>query len=412
MGVTVVFNKKQQCWYLIDRHPSHKNGREAKKLGPSEQDRLGGLEIAARRNAERAEAAKAARAQPVRAGAPVYGRDAFPAMLEATQARRGAPHDANQESLLELHIRPHLGDVDLRLLTEDAVADYCRTLLAKPRKRTEGNCGRATVDNAMKLLGRCLNWLGKQRHLEFDVPVTGLRAIGKAVAKVAKAPPERQMVDAYSREEADAILAAVAERHEELYDFIFLALYSGARYGELVALEWSAVDFARGELHITKNIERVSYEVTSPKSGKGRVHFMGAALEGHLRQMADGRRRWRKPTDRVLLNAYGDPWRMGGPKSAWSRFRKHAAKIGMRTLHTHCWRHTYVSWGLHAGVPEGKIAEQIGDTVAAMNRHYRHWIRAEAHRGLVDFMGVPNARRAPQSAPVERRHMRSVPAAQ
>jgi len=400
MAATVVFNKQQKCWYLIDRHPSHKNGRKATKLGPDEKDRLEGLEIAAHKNAkrEREEATRQAQARALIAGAPIYGRDAFPQMLEATKARRGAPHDKNVRLLIARHVLPHLKDVDLRRLTEDDVAELAAKILRTPKQVGDDNCGRATVDTAMKQVAKCLHWLGKKRDANFEVPVTGLQAIGRAVAKTEKAPAARSMVSAYTREEADALLAALAARHEPLHNFVFVALHTGARYGEIVALEWGDVDFAAGELHITKNIERVSEERTSPKSGKARVFFMGAALVEHLRRMQT-RRRWLK-SDRLLVNSYGDPWGLGGPSMAWQRFCDWAEAQGLRTLNFHCWRHTYVSWGLHAGVSQEEMAQQIGDTVTTMRRHYSHWLRKEARRNFVDFMSAGVA------APSERAGLR------
>ena len=49
--------------------------------------------------------------------------------------------------------------------------------------------------------------------------------------------------DAWSREEAARIIE-LARRHEpSLYVPLFLAIHTGARRGELVALKWEDVDF-------------------------------------------------------------------------------------------------------------------------------------------------------------------------
>ena len=76
--------------------------------------------------------------------------------------------------------------------------------------------------------------------------------------------------------------AARGERFEALY---VLAVYTGLRQGELLALRWSDVDLASGKLRVSRQLQRTRARkgliITHLKNGKMRrtIRVGGAALE-------------------------------------------------------------------------------------------------------------------------------------
>jgi integrase len=85
-------------------------------------------------------------------------------------------------------------------------------------------------------------------------------------------------------EQTKALLKAVAgDRHEALYT---LALTTGARIGELLALRWTDLDADAGILRIerTRSAAKNGPQFTTPKGGKGRsAHLTPRALEAPRR---------------------------------------------------------------------------------------------------------------------------------
>jgi integrase len=85
-------------------------------------------------------------------------------------------------------------------------------------------------------------------------------------------------------EQTKALLKAVAgDRHEALYT---LALTTGARIGELLALRWTDLDADAGILRIerTRSAAKNGPRFTTPKGGKGRsAHLTPRALEAPRR---------------------------------------------------------------------------------------------------------------------------------
>ena len=67
----------------------------------------------------------------------------------------------------------------------------------------------------------------------------------------------------YTPEEAQRLLNAAKESNSHVYLFLLLALFTGARRGELLALKWSDIDFDNKTLSITKSRTGTYKEVTS-----------------------------------------------------------------------------------------------------------------------------------------------------
>ena len=68
----------------------------------------------------------------------------------------------------------------------------------------------------------------------------------------------------------------------------------------------------------------------------------------------------------------GGAWDEHNFERCWRRVRDAAVLRGVRPLPWHCTRHTFISWGLAAGIPSKRIAEWVGASVATIERHYAH----------------------------------------
>jgi integrase len=93
---------------------------------------------------------------------------------------------------------------------------------------------------------------------------------GNPAGKVRKPKAARPEIKPFDPEQAAVFLKAA--QGDRLYAFYRTAMDSGARPGELLALEWPDIDFAGGFLTITKSLEEISGElrVKDTKTAKGR----------------------------------------------------------------------------------------------------------------------------------------------
>ncbi|MDP1878017.1 MAG: tyrosine-type recombinase/integrase [Actinomycetota bacterium] len=186
------------------------------------------------------------------------------------------------------------------------------------------------------------------------------------------------------------------------------ALYTGARQGETLGLEWDRVSLADGTADISWQLQRLAYDHgCGPKAGDawpcGRQRggncpakqlvapadfqvrpIVGSALVLTRPKTSAGRRI--VPLAPVLVEAMRDHrksglttglvWRDGDgpidPKDDYAAWQAALAAAGIRPLPLHSARHTTATLLLEAGVDAKVIQELLGHTDVATSRGYQH----------------------------------------
>lgn len=166
-----------------------------------------------------------------------------------------------------------------------------------------------------------------------------------------KEPPGRLRF--LSEEERARLLDACRASHDRrLYPLVLMALSTGARQGELLALRWRAIDFDRGYVVIeaSKNGDRRSLPLSGP---------LGEVLQ----EMARVRR---LETDLVFAGTLGT---VHFPKKPWI---KALAEAGIEDFTFHDLRHTAASYLAMSGATLMEIATVLGHRTLAMVKRYAH----------------------------------------
>lgn len=237
-----------------------------------------------------------------------------------------------------------------------AVIVAARDRLAGGRNPSRKKLSPATVKRYLAVLSKAMTVASKEWFWIDDNPCR----------RVPRPTEPRGRVRFLSDEERTKLLAACAESHEpRLLPLVLLAMATGARQGELLALRWRDVDLAKGVaiLHETKNKERRSIPIT------------GTALEV-LKQRSRLRR---IDTDLVFVNAHG---KATVPRFAWLKALRQA-EIADFTFHD--LRHTAASYLAMSGATLAEIAEVLGHKTLAMVKRYAHL--TEGHtRNVLDRM--------------------------
>jgi integrase len=114
-------------------------------------------------------------------------------------------------------------------------------------------------------------------------------------------------------------LARVADNEQDAAVFV-IAAFTGLRLGELRALRWRDIDFAKRVIHVRRNLPEHGVERV-PKSGTVR----SVPLVDRAAQVLDAlsrREDWTGELDHVFVNALGGPVESGRPRI---RFREASA---------------------------------------------------------------------------------------
>jgi integrase len=153
---------------------------------------------------------------------------------------------------VRVHIQPALGGLKLKKLTPAHVANFYQDRLAAGFAPASVNKPHVTLHKA---LGQAVRW-----HM---IP----RNICEAVNAPRLAPEEMRTLCA---EETQRLLeAAHGNRLEALY---VLAVHTGMRQGELLALKWQDVDLEAETVQVRRTLTKsgTSLLLGEPKTAKGR----------------------------------------------------------------------------------------------------------------------------------------------
>jgi integrase len=249
--------------------------------------------------------------------------------------------------LVRDHIVPHIGGIRLDRLTPADVRHLISAL-------AKGGAGNVTVRQAHALVR---NALGDAERLEL-VP----RNVARAVRPPA---PSRQRRRALTQKEARTLLDHAADHR--LYALLVLAVTTGLRRGELLALRWSDLDFRRGTARVERTLLRLDGRLVfgEPKSEAStrtvpvpplaldvlRKHKIYQAGE----REAAGEGWWE--LDLVFPSRVGTPME---PTNVNRWFRDLRVKAGLPWVRIHDLRHACATFMLAAGADLRTIMETLG----------------------------------------------------
>lgn len=257
-------------------------------------------------------------------------------------------------SVVRKHLIPVLGHIPLQKLTAEKIqALYTRRL-------NEGLAPRTIV-----LIHAVLH-----RALENAVK-WGL--VPRNVANLVTPPRvERYEAQTLTAEQVVKLLETAQESHIE--SLLIMAVTTGMRRGELLALHWDDVDFEKGVVYVRRTVNRINgygMRETEPKtkSSRRRIVLPGIALEAlkehrlHQDQMrAKVGGKWREQRI-VFSNRYGGfllPERVG------RLFHKLLIDAGLPDMRFHDLRHSAATILLVAGVHPKVVQERLGHSTVAM----------------------------------------------
>jgi integrase len=299
---------------------------------------------------------KLAKAMADRDGGMVFDAGTLTVGEHVTQWLRGSAKDAvrvstfeRYEQITRLHIIPVLGRLKLKALTPAHV----RSLY---RDRLDSRLAPATIHK----MHTCL-------HKALALAVAdGL--IPRNAADSLKLPRiDREEIAPLTAQEANRLIGAAAEdRLEALY---VLAIHTGVRQGELLALKWEDLDLEAGTLRVRRTLTRTkgSYSVGEPKTKKSRRTVRlttGAvtALRRHLeRQLGEIDRLGSlyRPGGLVFANETGG---IINPSNLRNRsFTRHLQRAGLPAdTRFHDLRHTCATLLLSRNVNPKVVSEMLG----------------------------------------------------
>jgi integrase len=246
------------------------------------------------------------------------------------------------------HLRPILGSVQLVVLKPARISEAYNRLLSNIGKRTVRHC----------------HW---QLHGALELAVNWGQIATNVASRVTPPEPDDFEGRALSREEIGQLLGAMTSTEYEA--LVWLALDSGARQGELLALKTEDVDLEHGFIHIGRSVRRITgqgmvYSTPKTKLSKRTVEIAPATIVVlRAYRLAQKERRlragdlWDSGPDLFFTNDLGGPLDGVGVTKA---FQKLVANAGLGQLRFHDLRHSSATRLLAAGARMDEIRTRMG----------------------------------------------------
>jgi integrase len=310
------------------------------------------------------------------------------------------------ERLVRLHIEPLLGDLSIGRIdgeTLDSFYKELRTCRAHCRGRrfvehrtaTEHECDERCGPHRCKPLGGSSI---RQIHNILNGAFTRAvrwRWIGTNPVKQA-APPSQPAPNPQPPTPAQAArLVEEAWADPDWGMFVWLAMTTGARRGELCALRWNRVDFVTGVLDIRSSIAQTGKRVweKDTKTHQRRRIVLDpqtlALLQAYLQHCAQQAAALdlELAEDAFVFSSAPDGSASLKPDTVTQRYARLAARLGW-DMHLHQLRHFSATELIAAGVDVRTVAGRLGHGGGGSTtlRVYSAWV-AEADQRAADSLG-------------------------
>lgn len=288
--------------------------------------------------------------------------------LEADIDRRVASRTAvRHRGIVEKNIIPKLGNVPLRKLTaahiEAFEAEQQREGWVKTRAKIAAE--KETTKEKRGLSAQTVLHIHRSLSQALDHAVR-LGVLFKNPARQVKPPrPPSREIKILEKTEITTVIEAA--KLVGLYIPVLVAVTTGVRRGELLALRWADIDLKSATLTVNQSLERGKggYVFKAPKTKNSRRAISlpietVKALREHYAAQLEGRLKLglgRDPRGLVFARADGQPMDADTLSKSFGRLVR-AAKVTPITLHG--LRHTHISHLLMDGVHVKIVGERAG----------------------------------------------------
>ncbi|MBN1458902.1 MAG: tyrosine-type recombinase/integrase [Armatimonadetes bacterium] len=264
---------------------------------------------------------------------------------------------ASYQAELERHIIPGIGQVPLSELRPHHIQSYYVQAVKSGRTDGTGGLSPRTVLYHHRIISEALEHAVRQGNL--------VRNCAKLVD-----PPSVQRTKFQTLTRGDAIGFLEAARGSQYFYLFALALGSGARLGELLALTWRNVDMERGCITIDATLYREGQEYyrKPPKSGRSRNVPLPPAFMPYLRDYKTTIENEQASLglsvsldDFAFATAQGKPLDRHSVSRGLSRVLTIA---GLPHMRFHDLRHTHASLMLQDGRSPKVVQERLGHASA------------------------------------------------
>jgi integrase len=259
------------------------------------------------------------------------------------------------EYIIRRHIMPALGKLTLTQLKPEHIQRYYANKLSSGRADGNGGLSAKTVRHHHVTLHDAL-----QSAVKWGL-------LARNPADAVDAPrfqrPQMHIMDA---DEINKFLEAA--KGTPYYAIFYVALFTGMRRSEYLALKWSDIDLILCQIYVTRSLHQLkdgSFVYRQPKSDKSRrMIALTPSTALVLREHKENQSSIKlmqgvllKDEDLVFSQPDGSPYRPDTITHAWIKL---ARRVGLKGIRLHDARHSHASLMLKQGIHPKIVQERLG----------------------------------------------------
>lgn len=295
-------------------------------------------------------------------------------------------------------IIPSLGHLKLKDINPSHIQKFINQLAAAPKEKRSGlpnEQGDTLSPSTVRRYLTVLQSIFKQA-VKLGLITDSPAKVERLTLPKAQAPK----IEIFTKQEAAQMLAALENEDLQFQTLIQLAIFTGARRGELVALKFSDIDFEQSKI----TIERAAYKIKGqplatkpPKDYETRTVTINESCVELLKMLKADKF---KTAQRLGSQWSGGNWvftqwngEMMNPMTPTKQFSKFLDRNGLKHRKFHSLRHTSATLLLYAGVNIKQVQGRLGHGDIETTNKYLHLIEeadVEAVNKL-DIMLLPKA---------------------
>ena len=279
---------------------------------------------------------------------------------------------------MESKVLPVLGDVYLDKITPQ----LCQKAVNQWARKYPTGFERVTI------------WASKVLKYAFKIGLIDSNPFDRVIKP--KKPAKKKKDNFYTKDELETFLNGARDAGMMKYTLFRLLAFSGMRIGELIALEWSDVDFFRKTVSISKTLtldKKGKFTVGSPKTASSNRTIMldDETMNTLQKWRAEQSRRivylGKPKNDLIFPSEYGEHF---SSTTVMNWNKKIAEKQGLRKIGLHGFRHTHASLCFEAGLTMQDVKDRLGhsniSTTMDIYTHVTKSRKEDSVQQLANFM--------------------------
>lgn len=268
------------------------------------------------------------------------------------------------------HLIPALGDYELAELSPLLLQRYITGLMKDGNLRTGEGLAANTVNIMITVLQGALH----EAHILGELPEYNIDKLKRPKVK------EKEIFCFSVVEQKQIEQAVMSDKRIKMFG-ILLSLYTGLRIGELLALEWSDIDFEKSEISVTKTCHDSKKDgkycrlTDIPKTNTSRrIVPIPRQLLSLLREVKKkNRSKW----------VVGNEDREISVRSYQYSFALLLKRLNLPHRGFHSLRHTFATRAIETGMDVKTLSEILGhkNPIVTLNR-YAHSLLSHKHEAM------------------------------